>query len=344
MAGQQPEAVREVDVGTCGGDVLAHAECEGEALPQRRQPVVVAAQDLRAALVVEAQREQVGPPGRAGPRDRFRRCVQRLGGQQSRTSSASRCVPTIAATPRARRVPRRVSASAIDSCARRPLPGHPAVPRQRDERCGERAVVAELAAQRDRALGRRRAVEPVRDVQLGRVFLEQRRARRAGSRCGEPQHGRVVRERLPVGGGRGGFPRRGRSRRQDRGQVAGLGGVVDQQGRSVPSRSCSTATAAPVELDPADQRQAALDRAARQLVPERDRAVDHGHDAAPLRFGERLEAAEERAWRARGRPGVGQRRAVRAPAVRRDRAAAAGPARRPRRRRAPPQPAPRALR
>jgi hypothetical protein len=61
---------------------------------------------------------------------------------------------------------------------------HPAVPRERDERAGERDVVAELAAQRDRVGRDARAVaEAMGDVQLGRILLEQRGALDGGRRC-----------------------------------------------------------------------------------------------------------------------------------------------------------------
>ena len=60
-----------------------------------------------------------------------------------------------------------------------------------------------------------------------------------------PHHGRVVRERLPVGGGRGRLPRGGRARRQDRrpGRPPARRGARAAGGRGS-SRSRSTATAA----------------------------------------------------------------------------------------------------
>jgi hypothetical protein len=109
-----------------------------------------------------------------------------------------------------------------------------------------------------------------------------------------PHHRRVVRERLPVGGGGGGLPRGGRARRQDRVQVARLHGVVHEQREIGVVAVAQCRSGGPVELDTADQRQAALDRAAGQLVPEGDGAVDDGDDPAPLRLGERVQPAEER--------------------------------------------------
>ena len=183
----------------------------------------------------------------------------------------------------------------VDRCLRAlALPGHPSAARQLDERPDERDVVAELAAQRDRFSRCASAVnEPVRDVQLGGVLLQQRRAFGHRQAIGVPQHRHVVRERLPVGSGLRGLARRGRACRKDRRQVACLGGVVDEQREVSPVAVAEHRHRRSIELDPSDQRKAPLDSASRQLVPERDRAVDHRHDAAPLRFGERLEAAEE---------------------------------------------------
>ncbi len=108
------------------------------------------------------------------------------------------------------------------------------------------------------------------------------------------RHDRLeVRERLGVRARAGGLARGGRSFGEQRLDIPGLGGVVQQPAAVRPPAPAQLGNHRAVEQLPPQRRQALLDRPPRELVPEAERAVAAQLDQ-PRRLGlrERVQGSE----------------------------------------------------
>ncbi len=176
------------------------------------------------------------------------------------------------------------------------LAGHEQVARHAHEALAVRDLVAELRVQRrGGASGVDRLAEAVAVVELPAELVEHRRA----IALGQPRQVRgdrlQVRERLAVRPGLRGLAGGERADGDDRLDVARLDRVVHQARQVGPRLGLEGAHDVGVQAPAGERGQAALDRAPRQLVPERQAVRAHLQHAGDLGLRERVDALPEQA-------------------------------------------------